>query len=165
MKGIFMRSFLVVAVLLLLNGCKNHQAPESGAEPDELPGFAHFPDTLFYGICWNAPTVDARNRLVENKFDLIDSSGTWRYQNVADSTEVLLPQEADVRAFKVCLYSQVYLRNEDKLMLLFENSASTKEISPFLSVFEYDLSNERFKLSVFVQPELIRLNFELKTHK
>jgi len=128
---------------------------------DPLQAFAAFPDYLFEGIYWNQLTVEACQNLVANDFKLVDASSARTYNNLNDSTQVIVPGINHIHSLKLVLRSENYLAEKERLMRAFQNASTSSDQSALFSVFEYDLGHVDFKLTAFIQEDFIRLNFEL----
>lgn len=134
-------------------------------QEDPLGAFNDFPDSLYHGIYFGITTEETTNWLDDHNFRLLDSSGLWRYVNDIDSTEFLVPFTPELRSFKIILNGSDYLKGVNDLTALFQAKAVSADFSSEFDIYEFVTGKNEFKLSVFKQPEYIRLNFELKMSK
>jgi len=164
MRDVIASLFLVTIVGM--TGCAGNTTKRHTelSPADPLAAFGDFPDSLFYGIYWNQPLNESQQSMHVNGFELVDSSGAWTFYNEEDSTSVIVPYESKVHSLKLVLRSKGYRTNQERLMTGFESAAITAAQSPEFSSFSFDLKNLDFKLTAFIQPDFIRLNFELEKH-
>lgn len=138
---------------------------ESGEPVNPLAGFTDFPDSLFEGLYLGQPLADARNNLLQNGFEAVDSSGSFNYWRQGDSIEVIVPDAAKIRTLKIMLHSTACLAAKQRLLNGFSASAERARQSAQFSVFDYQCNDLDFKLTVFSQKDFIRLNFEQQISK
>jgi hypothetical protein len=93
----------------------------SEAVDDPFYMFDDFPDSLFLGLYFDQSIEDSRKNLAQNKFELIDSSGSWRYWNQLDSNEVILPATESLHSFKLMMKSSEIIESID-LLMIFSNA-------------------------------------------
>jgi hypothetical protein len=168
MKKIFMSRVFIAPLVLVLLGCSGGSTEPSIMAPeaeDPLQAFDNFPDSLFHGIYFGQPTLEARSLLESQHYQILDSSGAWRYFNDADSTELLIPLLPKINSLKIILSGADYLNNMAKLQALFESKSISADLSPEFDIYEFETAANKFKLSIFKQTDYIRLSFELRTSK
>jgi hypothetical protein len=160
----FMNRCFFCCLLLLLGGCGAalENEADAGNAGDPLVAFNDFPDSLFNSIYWDQPLAEAQSNLHAKGFELIDSSGAFNYYNPGDSTQVIIPESRKIQSLKLLLYSKGYRSQKKRLLDGFTLFATSASQSPEFSVFDYDLGFVDFKLTVFMQEDFIRLNFELQ---
>lgn len=155
--------FFLIAVFCF--SCDSQTGGTEDVSNDALFGFDNFPDSLFLGLYFDQPIEDARKNLEENNFELLDSSGSWSYLNKEDSNEIILPAKEKLHSFKLIMKSERVLKSVDLLHGLFKQESTSGERSSIFSVYNYDLTNSSFKVSVFEQQDFIRLQFEQRISK
>ena len=156
-----MKQAISILLLVVMCACGSSGSTEvSEAVDDPFYMFDDFPDSLFLGLYFDQPIEDSRKNLAQNNFELIDSSGSWRYWNQLDSNEVILPATESLHSFKLMMKSSEIIESIDLLHDLFKRNASSVERSTDFSIYNYEQKTSTFKLSVFEQKDLIRLNFE-----
>jgi hypothetical protein len=161
-----MKQAISILLFVIMCACGSSGSTEvSEAIDDPFYMFDDFPDSLFLGLYFAQPIEDSRKNLAQNKFELIDSSGAWRYWNQEDSNEVILSATEHLHAFKLIMKSSEILRSMDLLHDRFKRNATSVERSTDFSIYNYEQKTSTFKLSVFEQADLIRLNFEEQMRK
>jgi len=163
-----MSRILVSLFALALLGCsEGHTEPSmiTTEEEDPLHAFDDFPDSLFHGIYFGQTTAEARIWLENQHYQILDSSGAWRYFNYADSTEFLIPLLPKINSLKIILSGADYLTNMAKLQALFKSKSISADLSPEFDIYEFETAANKFKLSIFKQTDYVRLSFELRTSK
>lgn len=161
-----MKQAFSILLIVMMSSCGNNGSTEVSAKGDDpLYMFKDFPDSLFLGLYFDQPTKDSRQNLEQNNFELIDSSGAWRYWNQEDSNEVILPATEHLHSFKLMMKSSEIFRSIDLLHDRFKRNASSAQRSADFSIYNYEQKTASFKLSVFEQQDLIRLNFEEQMRK
>ncbi|MBK9190612.1 MAG: hypothetical protein IPM77_03410 [Crocinitomicaceae bacterium] len=161
----------IVAIAVLFSAFVSCTSDEQSSElktdssKDPLEAFNDFPDSLFHGIYFGQTTEETTRWLDNHHFRLLDSSGLWRYINDVDSTEFLVPLTPELRSFKIILNGYDYLNGVNGLKALFQAESVSADFSSEFDIYEFVTGKNEFKLSVFKQPEYIRLNFELKISK
>jgi hypothetical protein len=161
MKQAFSIIFIIMACAC--GDSDSTQVTEVGDDP--LYMFNDFPDSLFLGLYFDQPIEESRKNLEQNNFELIDSSGSWRYWNQQDSNEVILPEGESLHSFKLMMKSSEIIETMDLLHDLFKRNASSVQRSTDFTIYNYEQKTSTFKLSVFEQKDLIRLNFEEQMRK
>lgn len=160
-----MRYILVILLLAVLCSCGRQSFTVTEAWDDPLYVFDDFPDSLFLGLYFDQKTEDARLNMEQNNFELIDSSGAWRYWNQEDSNEVILPATEHLHSFKLMMKSSEIFKSLELLHLLLERGSKTAQRNTGFSIYTYDQKASSFKVSVFEQKDLIRLSFEEQMRK
>jgi len=158
---------LISVSLLFLLSCGGSES-QNNTElkvPDQFPAFDDFPDSLFYGINFGQSIQETEQELIELGFDLNDSAGAKYFIQKNDSTEFILPDKNKLSSFKIFVYSQTYIKHKKDLLDRFKTSSVGNNLSDEFSVFQYELDNVDFKLSVFAQEEYLRLSFEERLSK
>lgn len=155
------------SVLLLFVLCSCGRQPFTITEvwDDPLYVFDDFPDSLFLSLYFDQPIIDSRQTLVQNNFQLIDSSGSWRYWNSEDSNEVILPALENLHSFKLIMKSTEIFKSLNLLHAMLQHKSSASERNDGFSIYTYEQKALSFKVSVFEQKDLIRLNFEEQMRK
>lgn len=151
-------SILLISIVSACGSPDSIQITEAG--DDHLYMFNDFPDSLFLGLYFDQSIDDSRKNLEQNKFELIDSSGAWRYWNSEDSNEVILAATEHLHWFKLMMKSAESLKSTELMHTIFKQHAVSAQCSSDFSVYTYNQKTCSFKLSVFEQNDLIRLNFE-----
>lgn len=151
-------SILLISIVSACGSPDSIQTTEAGDDP--LYMFNDFPDSLFLGLYFDQSIEDSRKNLERNNFQLIDSSGAWRYWNSEDSNEVILTATEHLHSFKLMMKSSEIIKTIDLLHDLFKRNASSVQRSTDFTIYNYEQKTSSFKLSVFEQKDLIRLNFE-----
>lgn len=161
-----MKQALWILLIVMMWACGSSNSSKiSKLIDDPLYMFDDFPDSLFLGLYFEQGIEDSRKNLAQNKFELIDSSGSWRYWNQQDSNEVILPATESLHCFKLIMKSSEIIETIDLLHDLFKRNASSAQRSTDFSIYNYERKTSSFKLSVFEQKDLIRLNFEEQMRK
>lgn len=161
-----MKQVFLVLLAAMACSCGNTNSiviPE--AVDDPLYVFNDFPDSLFLGLYFDQAIEDSRQNLEQNHFELIDSSGSWRYLNNQDSSEIILPSTEHLHSFKLIMKSAETFKSIELMHALFNRNASSAERNADFSIYSYEQKASSFKLSVFEQQDLIRLNFEEQVRK
>lgn len=156
-----MKQVISILLIVIVCACVNPNSAEvSETVNDPFDMFDDFPDSLFLGLYFDQVIKDSQQNLEQNKFELIDSSGSWRYWNQEDSNEVILPATEHLHSFKLMMKSSEIVRSVDLLHDLFKHNATSVQRSADFSIYNYEQKTSSFKLSIFEQKDLIRLNFE-----
>lgn len=151
--------------LILCASCSANFDTTNEAGYDPHAAFNDFPDSLYYGVYFNQPIVDAQENLQEHGFRLVDSSGSFRYKNQSDSAEVILQQTDELHTMKIILRSADQLYLKESLRDIFAMSASSYDNSAEFAVYHYTREKNSFEVTLFEQQEFIRLYFEEKLTK
>lgn len=162
----FITSFcLYMLMSLAVVSCQNGPGmvtDEHSSSDSFINQFSGFPDTLFNQVYLDQNTEYSRQCLSEAGFNLIDSSGAWRYLRVSDSCEVILSQSLKLNTMKMYLRSRVVLADSRDLKALFSLDAVSEFGRASFTIYRYE---QGFKLSCFEEPDQIRLNFEQNQHR
>lgn len=126
-----------------------------------FPDLADFPQQQFKTVELNTDRLAIIDRLKQMPVELIAEEEVAHFYFPADSTEIILPNATVINEFKVVLRSSLYLNETSELNGLFkENSTETRSDSTF-SIYSYSTQRYDFKVSVFTQPQFIRLHYQL----
>lgn len=164
--GFFMlmkRNPLLLVLLLIQFGCGNSE--ESDIDQNETQhnysNFPNFPISQFHTIKLGDELSKVENQLILIGGKEIAIDETVYYLIESDSTEILIPNKDIVNHFKVFLRSNTYLKDETNFRAtLAEKADRIMEDSTF-TIFYFESNPSPFKLTYFVQPAFIRLNFTL----
>lgn len=155
------RVCILFGFILLLVACTNNDTPNTKeANATALfPEFENFPKSLYYDLTFDFDDTQINTFLIEHEFILSSEAGSSYYVRAIDSTQLILPAKGNLNSFKLVLKGQKYLANFNELLEIFKSSSSEASLGKDFSIFTVTDKAEGFKLTVFSQPDFIRLHF------
>ncbi|MEZ4922385.1 MAG: hypothetical protein R2780_04370 [Crocinitomicaceae bacterium] len=155
----------LLAIILFLTSC------EFGEEKKAVPAdgtskvdrfFPRFPDQQFEFICLGDETSVIIEKLEKEGYELKPDHQN-QFRNELKEIEVIIPETNAVNSFRVFLYNKYDITCYEEFVTFFSSRSKTKNLSNEFSVFEFETEEMEFTITIFQQPDFIRLNYELKT--
>ena len=155
---------LSVLVVILFTSCID--TSDEPAEPADGSNkvdrfFPRFPDQQFEFICLGDETKKVIEDLNKNGYEL-KADQQNQFRNDARQIEIILPQADIVYSFRVFLFKKYDISCYEQFLIFFTRWAKSKSISDEFSVFDFETEEQDFSITIFHQPDFIRLNYELK---
>lgn len=152
--------FLVFMLIFFQLSCANNQEKSAEEQVDLLfPAFKNFPQELYYDFNFDLDENECDSFFSNHNFKLQESAGANYYWCAEDSTEFIVPENAELNSFKIIFRSQKHLTHSVELIELFKSKSSESAIDKEFSIFTIDNEKVKFKLTFFSQKEFIRLSF------
>jgi hypothetical protein len=160
-----MRVSRLFVLLFALSSCMGDHI-EDAAPADKSTEvyryFPYFPDQHFDVIKLGETTAEVESKLRNNGYKAkLNQPG--QFKNEAKQIEVILPEAPTIQSFRVFLYRENDIADYDDFVDYFSKSSATKSISNEFSVFDFETLEQDFTISIFKQPDFLRLNYELNT--
>ena len=157
------RNLIFISSLLFLFSCAGgdpNDAPKG--DPGIMRFFEKFPRSQFMDLQLGSPIEEAKGYLAENGFELTEEE-SLRYKHEQEEIEVIIPDGQNIYSMKVFIYNPTDIKEADKLDRLFLDNASENSSNPEFSYYLFHGNNNEYSLTMFTQPDFIRLEYELKS--
>ena len=148
---------------LLMIACSSGSVEE---REDELTGiavfFPKFPEKHYKSLTLGDSIQKIEYHLGDEGYEeQVDNP--FHYKNNNWQTEVILPDTDIIFEFKVFIYNEKYLTKANEFEEFFEQRAIESSFGEAFSVFSFVSKKRDFQVTLFEQPEFIRLHYELKS--
>jgi hypothetical protein len=152
-----------IFLFVLFYGC--HSAKEENPNSaDDASGimrhFPNFPENHFKEIRLGDETENTSVQLEKNGFKRIEDQPN-HFQS--EEMEIILNEGPKLNAFRLFLFNSKDIEEQQEMIDFFSKEAKSKSISKEFSAFEFETADQVFSITIFIQPDFIRLNYELKT--
>lgn len=150
--------------LLALVACQSEHANEPSAEEEVgiLRFFEKFPEIQFMEIRLGESTHGMSEHLTKKGFEKKEDVSVWLL-NEKEGVEIIMPNEEKINSMKVFINNENDIQESKRLVDFLRQKATSSKVSADFSFFEFENSNQYFSLTLFEQPEFIRLSYQLKT--
>lgn len=158
-----MRFFLISFCAFVCFACTSTPTVEESAEQNEIDiFFPDFPECQYKTLALgDSVQVLIEHLRKEGYLEFNHQRGHWK--NEKSETEVILPDAPVAYEFKVFFYSIRDINKSEKFKHFFEDRATESHFGNEFSVYKVSGSSKEFNVTLFEQPEFLRLNFELKS--
>lgn len=158
-----MRIVGALALLALMISCSgSSETDEAEQRTFTEEYFPQFPGLHFRNVALGTTDFVAKTTLEKEGYR--EKSGhTLHFENTNDQTEVVFPDDDLLYSFKVFFFAEEHLAKAEEIKSLFDQYAVEAHTSDSFSVWSFDTIAIQFKITLFEQPELLRLHYELKS--
>ena len=162
---VFLR-ILLLALVVQSPSCSDQAANNTTTTTSRevrFPAFTNFPEKQFEDLSLGMETDRFKQTLQRSGFDVEPQTDSNQYYRSADSTLIILSGDQPiVKSFKVFLYAELYRTGFDDLTSFLGEHAHEKAQNHLFASFQINGKTNRFGLTIFLQPDFIRLLFTLK---
>jgi hypothetical protein len=132
-------------------------AEENTVHP--YPAFLNFPEKQFKSIYLGETCDQLENEIAKLPVEVIAEEEDNYFYFPADSTELIVPNTIVLNEFKVFLRSRNYLDNYSEFDRFLADLATDEAVDDTFTVYYYETAKADFKLTLFSQPNSIRIHF------
>lgn len=157
--------YLILALIpFLIFSCAGNDHSDSENEIETIGDkyFPQFPSKQFHDVIFGRSFTEAESALKDHGYSSKDEQPN-HFVNDNLQTEVILCENDLLQEFKVFFFNQEDLKSADEFRALFSKHANEEFPSPEFCVYNFNYLSKAFSVTLFEQPDFIRLNFELKS--
>lgn len=146
-------------VLLILLSCSCSQEKEGAQQMNSFEKyFSNFPSSPFLNLSFNQPLIGQKKLLTDQGFEFDDET----FGKNPEGVELFLGQTEKLLSLKVLFFSQNE-RDFKKKTTFFKEKSTKSNISDQFATFDFETTENRFSLTLFMYESMIRMQFLLQS--
>lgn len=159
-----MKKLIYCFLAVILFGCGDENSNSENTERVLLADiyFPNFPKAHFQGLILGSQYTAATKTLEDQGYSQKENQQT-HYVNDELQIEVILIQNSLLQSFKVFFFNEEDLVRIDEFRNFFGQIAMEEFPSRDFCVYNFKNSTQEFSVTMFIQPDFIRLHYELQS--